>query len=144
MLSKVHMHCHIGRLLGNSLQSPSLSVRGQFVYLMSSFLFGKMDETSQNTLIISRQFVSYDNSFMCVFFFFIYSLPLIHCKSLLFVGKCLEIWSKHFEYHLNVQSSVCVCLRAQVHVCVCICESVLVYVRWLILKFMDTLGKHSN
>ena len=44
MLSKVHMHCHIARLLGNSLQSPSLSVRGQFFfYLMSNFPFGKMD-----------------------------------------------------------------------------------------------------
>ena len=43
MLSKVHIHCHIARLLGNSLQSPSLSVRGQFVYLMSNFPVGKMD-----------------------------------------------------------------------------------------------------
>ena len=83
----------------------------------------------------------------CVFF--MYSLPLIHCKCwwsdhalTMFVGKCLEMWSKHPEYHLNVQSSVCVCMHA--HVCMCVRESVLVYVRRLIQKFVDTLNKHSN
>ena len=43
MLSKVHMHFHIAQLLGNSLQSHSLSARGQFVYLTSNFPFAKMD-----------------------------------------------------------------------------------------------------
>ena len=60
----------------------------------------------------------------------------------MFVGKCLEMWSKNLEYHLNVQSSVCVCMRA--HVCICVLESVLVYVRRQIQKFVDTLNKHSN
>ena len=60
----------------------------------------------------------------------------------MFVGKCLEIWSKHTEYHLNIQSSVCICMCA--HVRMCISESVLMYVRRLIQKFVDTLNKHSN
>ena len=60
----------------------------------------------------------------------------------MFAGKCLEMWSKHLEYHLNVQSALCVCMRA--HVCMCIRESVLVYVRRLIQKFVDILNKHSN
>ena len=57
----------------------------------------------------------------------------------MFVGICLEMWSKHLEYHLDVQSSLCVCMHA--HVCMCIRERVLVYVRRLIQKFVDTLNK---
>ena len=89
-------------------------------------------------------------TFLFFFFFYVFSAlnslqkfagQTMHSLTM-FVGKCLEIWSKHLEYHLNVQSSVCVCMRA--HVCMCVRESVLVYVRRLIQKFVDTLNKHSN
>ena len=37
---------------------------------------------------------------------------------------------------------VCICMCAYARMCVR--ESMLVYVRWLIQKFVDTLNKHSN
>ena len=106
---------------------------------MSNFPFGKMDGINYwnitkylyhiKTICFEWQLFFFFFLYVSVFvLFFMYSLPLIHCKSLLVRpctnnvrGRCLELWSKHLEYHLNVQSSMCVCMRA--HVCMCVREN---------------------